>query len=116
MSGKDKHRPAIAEHEVVESPRRFPGRIKDIYSIGYDSGGGLDGTDPDGVDEDDVDSDEDGEGGDSDQNWTPEGLHVVSQTLRRRDNGFLFVDVVLGWTPLPGVSEYMLKVSVSADE
>lgn len=115
MSGKDKHRPSLAEHEIVESPRRFPGRIKEIYSIGYDSGGGLDGASVD-VDEDDIDSDEDAAGGDSDQTWVPQGLHVVSQTLRRRDNGFLFVDVVLGWTPLPGVDEYMLKVSVSADE
>lgn len=109
---KDAHRPALAEHEVVESPRKFPGQIKDIYSVSYSSSPEfneeLEDTEGEGEDADD-------ETGDDDRSWTPEGLHVVSQTLRRLDNGFLFVDVVLGWDPLPGVPEYRIRVSGSAD-
>lgn len=110
---KDAHRPSLAEHEIVESPRRFPGNIKDVYSIGYDSGGGLDGGVPGETDEEASDSDD--TAGDDDRSWTPTGLRVISQTLRRMDNGFLFVDVVLGWDPLPGIDEYRLRVSGSLD-
>lgn len=103
---KDKHRPSLAEHEIVESPRKRPGRIADVYSIGYSTAG----DEFDGVDDDTDEGDTPGE----DQTYTPQGLRVISQKLNRRDNGFLFVDVVLGWDPLPGVSEY--RVRISSDE